>query len=141
MLQQIILIFHILFCIALICLILVQQGKGATMGASFGSGASQTVFGSQGSGGFLVKLTGGLAILFFVTSVSLTYLSTKQMKAAQHGQISPVTQQLKSSQSSSTQAGASKPAKTETTKETTAATPTAATPSPSADSKQSAPAQ
>lgn len=93
MLQQIILIFHILFCIALICLILVQQGKGATMGASFGSGASQTVFGSQGSGVFLVKLTGGLAILFFVTSISLSYLATKEMKAAQQGHLVNATQQ------------------------------------------------
>ena len=56
MLQQIVLIFHIVAAIALIAIVLVQQGKGAGMGASFGSGASQTVFGSQGSSSFLVKL-------------------------------------------------------------------------------------
>ncbi|MEM9243162.1 MAG: preprotein translocase subunit SecG [Pseudomonadota bacterium] len=113
MLQQIILIFHLLFAIALVALVLVQKGKGASMGASFGAGASQTVFGSQGSGGFLVKLTCGLAALFFVTSVGLTYLSTKEMKASQ---------QVQSTQVIHTPSTPAKPAAT--TKNNTGSTPT-----------------
>lgn len=66
---------HVVISIALIALVLIQQGKGAELGATFGSAASQTVFGSQGSGSFLLKLTGLLALLFFVTSLSLGYLA------------------------------------------------------------------
>lgn len=74
--QQIILVFHIIACIALIVLIVMQQGKGAEAGAAFGSGASQTVFGSRGAGTFLIKITGTLAALFFATSILLNYLSS-----------------------------------------------------------------
>lgn len=66
---------HVIISIALIALILIQQGKGAELGATFGSAASQTVFGSQGAGSFLLKLTGLLALLFFITSLSLGYLA------------------------------------------------------------------
>jgi len=62
---QLILFFHVLICVALVVLVLLQHGKGADMGASFGSGASNTVFGSQGSGSFLMKVTGFLAAAFF----------------------------------------------------------------------------
>lgn len=79
---QIILIFHVLIAMCLIALVLVQQGKGATMGAAFGSGASGTVFGSRGSRGFLYKLTGGFAIAFFATSIVLTYLAANSSKDA-----------------------------------------------------------
>lgn len=75
---QLILVVHIIVAVFLIGLILIQHGKGADIGASFGSGASNTVFGSQGTGSFLFKLTGGLAITFFVTSVTLSYLVSTQ---------------------------------------------------------------
>lgn len=75
MLQQFLVLMHVIISIALIALVLIQQGKGAELGATFGSAASQTVFGSQGSGAFLLKLTGLLALLFFVTSLSLGYLA------------------------------------------------------------------
>ncbi|HEY2567101.1 MAG TPA: preprotein translocase subunit SecG [Candidatus Aquirickettsiella sp.] len=75
MLQQFLVLMHVVISIALIALVLIQQGKGAELGATFGSAASQTVFGSQGSGSFLLKLTGLLALLFFVTSLSLGYLA------------------------------------------------------------------
>lgn len=78
--QQLLLVFHVLIAITLIVLVLIQQGKGAQMGAAFGSGASQTVFGSQGSGSFLLKLTTFFAILFFVNSLALGYLAGKQTK-------------------------------------------------------------
>ena len=56
---------HIVVAIIIIILILVQHGKGADMGAAFGSGSSQTVFGSKGAAPFLMKLTGFLAAVFF----------------------------------------------------------------------------
>ena len=77
---QLILIVHVLAAVCVIALVLVQQGKGATMGASFGSGASQTVFGSRGSGSFLLKVTIGFIVLFFVTSVALNRMATNAMK-------------------------------------------------------------
>ncbi|CEK11987.1 preprotein translocase subunit SecG [Legionella hackeliae] len=81
---QLILIIHVLVAIVLIGLVLIQHGKGADIGAAFGSGASNTVFGSQGTGSFLFKLTGGLALTFFVTSLSLSYMvSSQYQKAAQ----------------------------------------------------------
>ena len=77
---QIIMFLHILSAALLIALVLVQQGKGATLGAAFGSGASQTVFGSRGSGSFLFKITIGWVAVFFITSLSLNYISTHAAK-------------------------------------------------------------
>ena len=65
---------HVIVCIALILIVLLQTGKGADMGAAFG-GATQTVFGSSGPAGFLNKLTTAVAILFMITSLALCYLS------------------------------------------------------------------
>lgn len=79
--QPLIFIVHILTAIALVALILLQHGKGADMGAAFGSGASQTVFGSRGSTSFLLKITAGLAALFFLTSLGLGYLTAKDVRA------------------------------------------------------------
>ncbi|HJN03228.1 MAG: preprotein translocase subunit SecG [Nitrospinota bacterium] len=70
-------ILHITSGLSLILIVLLQTGKGATMGAAFG-GSSQTVFGSGGAGGFLGKLTTGVAILFMVTSLSLATISSKK---------------------------------------------------------------
>ncbi len=78
---QLLVIVHMCIAIFLIGLVLIQHGKGADIGAGFGSGASNTVFGSQGTGRFLFKLTGGLALSFFVTSLLLSALVTKQYKA------------------------------------------------------------
>jgi preprotein translocase subunit SecG len=75
--DAIVLIIHVVVAAALIGLVLLQQGKGADMGAAFGSGASQTVFGSRGSGNFLTRSTAVLATTFFVTSLVLAYFSGK----------------------------------------------------------------
>lgn len=75
---QIIVVLHVLVAMALIGLVLIQHGKGADIGAAFGSGASGTVFGSQGVGSFLFKFTSGLAIAFFVTSLSLSSMMARQ---------------------------------------------------------------
>jgi preprotein translocase subunit SecG len=77
---QFILVIHIFVAVSLIALVLVQQGKGATIGAAFGSGASQTVFGSRGSGSFLLRITFGFLLLFFVTSISLNYMASRAFK-------------------------------------------------------------
>lgn len=71
---QIILLIYVFVAICIIALVLVQQGKGATLGAAFGSGASQTVFGSRGSGSFLFRLTIGFAAIFFAAAIVLNYL-------------------------------------------------------------------
>ena len=73
--EQFILVFHFVVAVALIGLILIQQGKGAEAGASFGAGASQTVFGSSGGWNFFSKTTAVLATVFFVTSVSLAVVA------------------------------------------------------------------
>ena len=66
---------HVIFCIFLILVILLQTGKGGGMGTAFG-GASQTVFGPRGAGSFIGKITGAVAILFMLTSLILAYLSS-----------------------------------------------------------------
>ena len=71
---EIVIVFLLLVSIAIVALILVQQGKGAGMGASFGAGASNTVFGSAGSGNFLTRSTWTLAILFFGICLLIGYL-------------------------------------------------------------------
>ena len=70
-------VLHIFVCIILIAVVLLQRGKGAEMGAVFGGGASSTVFGSRGAGTFLSKLTTGCAVIFMLTSLSLSYLMTQ----------------------------------------------------------------
>lgn len=98
---------HVVVAVVLIGLVLIQHGKGADIGAAFGSGASNTLFGSQGTGGFLFKLTGGLAMTFFVTSLMLSYLvSTQYQKADQQAlpqqtsaPVSPVPVPVESSKS------------------------------------------
>ena len=64
---------HVVACVFLIVVVLLQTGKGADMGAVFGGGGSQTLFGSSGAGNFLTKLTTGTAIAFMITSLILTY--------------------------------------------------------------------
>lgn len=76
--QTILLTFHVLVSIALISLILLQQGKGADAGAAFGSGASGSVFGAKGSASFLSRTTGILATLFFILSLALAILAHRQ---------------------------------------------------------------
>lgn len=74
-------IIHIIVCLILMAVVLLQAGKGAEMGAAFG-GSSQTIFGSRGAATFLSKLTVGAAILFMVTSLSLSILSRERSIAS-----------------------------------------------------------
>ena len=73
--ETLVLIVHVLSALAIIGLVLLQQGKGADMGSGFGAGASSTVFGSAGSGNFLTRTTTALAITFFATSIGLAYFA------------------------------------------------------------------
>lgn len=76
--ETVVLIIHVLLAAAVIGLILLQQGKGAEAGASFGAGASQTVFGSSGSGNFLSRMTGVVAAGIFATSFVLAIYAKNQ---------------------------------------------------------------
>jgi preprotein translocase subunit SecG len=80
MLFDIIVLFHVFLCIGLVGLILIQHGKGADAGAAFGSGASATMFGSQGSGSFLTRVTAILATTFFITSLTLAYFTGQRIE-------------------------------------------------------------
>lgn len=80
---QFVLIMHVLAAVCLIILVLIQQGKGAAVGASFGSGASQTVFGSRGSGSFLLRVTIGFVVIFFATSIALNFMATRAVNQEQ----------------------------------------------------------
>ena len=74
--STILIIVHVVVCVALIMIVLLQTGKGADMGAAFGGGGSQTLFGSTGASTFLSKATTGAAIIFMLTSLALAYISS-----------------------------------------------------------------
>ncbi|MBI5612759.1 MAG: preprotein translocase subunit SecG [Gammaproteobacteria bacterium] len=74
--KEAILIVHVFAALGLVGLVLLQQGRGADMGAAFGSGASQTLFGASGSATFLSRITKIFALVFFCTSLLLTYWYT-----------------------------------------------------------------
>ena len=76
--ESIIIFVHVIAAIAITGLVLIQQGKGADMGASFGSGSSQTIFGSSGSGNVLSKSTSIIAVVFFITSLGLAVVARQQ---------------------------------------------------------------
>nr|WP_242533180.1 preprotein translocase subunit SecG [Niveibacterium umoris] len=91
---------HVLVGVAVIGLVLVQHGKGADLGASFGGGASGSLFGASGSANFLSRTTAALATAFFVTSLALTYLASHRggvsrsvMDAATVEQSAPASSQ------------------------------------------------
>jgi len=81
-LQTVLLVIQVFVALSLIGFILIQHGKGADAGAAFGSGASSTVFGSQGSGNFLTKVTTVLAAAFLLNSLALGYLATQKQAPA-----------------------------------------------------------
>jgi preprotein translocase subunit SecG len=81
MLETVVIVVHLLVALGVVGLVLVQQGKGADAGASFGSGASATVFGSQGSATFLSRVTAILAAVFFITSLGLAFFAKEKAEA------------------------------------------------------------
>ena len=77
-----ILVVHVMVALAIIGLVLLQHGKGADMGAAFGSGSSGSLFGATGSANFLSRTTAVLAAIFFATSLALAYVATHRPKAS-----------------------------------------------------------
>lgn len=90
--ETLVVVAHVVIAVALVGLVLIQQGKGADAGAAFGGGASQTVFGSQGSGSFLTRFTTFLALLFFVTSFTLAVFAKQHAEVAGQTGIPEVQQ-------------------------------------------------
>jgi preprotein translocase subunit SecG len=87
-------IIHVIVSIALIMIILLQTGKGADMGAAFGGGSSQTLFGSTGSSTFLSKATTVAAVVFMITSLGLAYISGNSTKSSiMMNEKAPIEQQ------------------------------------------------
>lgn len=87
-------ILHVVVCIALIMIVLLQTGKGADMGAAFGGGASQTLFGSTGASTFLGKATTVAAVIFMLTSLGLAYISSHRSgKSIMTDTKAPIEQQ------------------------------------------------
>lgn len=84
--QTIVLIIHVLVCFCVVVLVLLQHGKGADIGAAFGSGASNTMFGSVGATPFLMKITVSVVAIFFMTSIGLNALQSR----AEHEEIPTV---------------------------------------------------
>ena len=80
--EKVIIVVHVLTAVSIVALILMQQGKGAEAGASFGAGASQTVFGSVGSGNFFTRATAVLATIFFVTSFGLAVFAKQHSSSS-----------------------------------------------------------
>jgi len=76
--EKLILVVHVLAAIGVIGLVLLQHGKGADMGASFGSGASGSLFGVSGSSNFMSRATAGFVAVFFATSLTLAYLASNK---------------------------------------------------------------
>ena len=99
-LETLVVVVHVVIAVTLVGLVLIQQGKGADAGAAFGGGASQTVFGSQGSGSFLTRATTFLAIVFFVTSFSLAVFAKKRAEVAGEAGIPSVQESPAKSQDS-----------------------------------------
>ena len=85
-------ILHIVVCIGLILVVLLQTGKGAEIGAVFGGGSSSTIFGSSGAGNFLTKLTTAMAIVFMITSLTLGYFAGQRPSATIFDSRSPASQ-------------------------------------------------
>lgn len=90
----VLIVFHVLLAAALIAVVLVQRGPGATMGAAFGSGASGTVFGSRGAAGFLTKLTSWLGVAFFGVSLTMAVLVARSGNVGQQAEDLGVAGQL-----------------------------------------------
>ena len=77
------LVLHVMVCLVLILVVLLQRGKGSDMGAALGGGGSNTVFGGRGAGNFLTKLTTASAVGFMLTSLSLSYLTAQEERILQ----------------------------------------------------------
>ncbi len=88
--ETVLLAAHVIVAVLLVGVVLIQRGQGADMGASFGGGGAQTLFGSRGSGSFLGKLTGALAAVFMTTSLSLAFFTQQEVGSVVERSVGPV---------------------------------------------------
>ncbi len=129
-------IVHIVVCIALIMIVLLQTGKGADMGAAFGGGGSQTLFGSTGASTFLSKATTVAAIVFMLTSLALAYMSShRQADSIMQQTPAPVEQSAPAAQSEAAPQESSAPAQSAPATQGQAASQESATPAKPAQSE------
>ncbi len=96
MLTNILLVIHLIVAVAIVILVLLQQGKGSDMGAAFGGGSSQSLFGARGSANFLSRATSILVTVFFVSSLTLAYLYTRQIDSTSVTDDTPITDTIES---------------------------------------------
>lgn len=106
--ETLVLVAHVVLAVALIALVLLQQGKGAEAGAAFGGGASQTMFGSQGTGSFLARVTAVIATGIFLTSFALAVIAKQRAEGVSEAGIpSPVEEVQREVPAESPQTGGS----------------------------------
>lgn len=86
-------VLHVIVCIFLVVVVLLQRGKGAEIGAVFGGGAGTTLFGSRGAGNFLTKLTTGAAVVFMLTSLTLAYFAQEGVRSELFDEEAPRQEQ------------------------------------------------
>ena len=106
-------ILHILVCLVLILVVLLQRGKGSDIGASLGGGGGNTVFGARGAGNFLTKVTTGAAITFMLTSLSLSYVNNQDTDLLAFDEEELVEQTTATDADSATETGEADDATTE----------------------------
>ena len=122
----IVIVLHVIVCIALIMIVLLQTGKGADMGAAFGGGSSQTLFGSTGASTFLGKATTVAAVIFMLTSLTLAYMSGGQTsKSLMDDAPAPIEQPAASAETDSDNAAGTVAPAAESTPETESTAPPA----------------
>ncbi len=93
LIETLVVVVHVIVAAGLVGLVLLQQGKGADIGASFGAGASQTLFGSEGSGSFLTRMTSILALVFFISSFALAVFAKQKADVIAAQDFVPVVEE------------------------------------------------
>jgi preprotein translocase subunit SecG len=116
----ILIIIHVIVCVALILIVLLQTGKGADIGAAFGGGSSNTLFGSTGASTFLSKATAGAAIVFMLTSLTLAFLSSHRVTTSVVTDMPPAVVETKAPEASQAAGAAPAAGATEAKPETPA---------------------
>jgi preprotein translocase subunit SecG len=132
-----IVVIHVTVCFALIMTVLLQTGKGADMGAAFGGGSSNTLFGATGASTFLSKMTTGVAVIFMLTSLILAYMTTNRTRDTIL-EDQPAVQETQQGETAPSQPATEAAPQTQSTTEE-AAPPAAESSPPAGDAQQEEP--
>jgi preprotein translocase subunit SecG len=119
--EILIITLHVFVCLALILIVLLQTGKGADMGAAFGGGSSQTLFGSTGASTFLSKATTFAAVIFMITCFALAYLSANRQSTSVMSDVKANVEQAIPAQTATAQPAAKQETPAPAAQQTTAA--------------------